>query len=119
MVWIRSALARSAGCISAIFASRSLSPSAWFALASRLRSFIAARSSAVKVLRAGFFVPLVAVLVSAIVNLLSVLDQAEDIAIGIGEAGHQAAAADVARRVLHGGPGRGHLGQLGLDVGHV
>src|SRR5919198_249787 len=43
-----------------------------------------------------------------------VLEQPEDVAVGVGDGGHQAAAADVARGLLHGGAGRGHLGQLGL-----
>ena len=50
IAWIRSAIERSGSGISAIFASRSFSPSAFelAAFASRARSFIAARSSAVK-----------------------------------------------------------------------
>src|SRR5438128_2259255 len=60
MVWSRSAMARSGFGISAIFASTSLSPSAFFArgprrasaFSSRARSFIAARSSSVNPLTA-------------------------------------------------------------------
>src|SRR5579872_5383187 len=114
--WICSAIARSEPSISAIFASRSLSPSALperAALTSRLRSFIAARSSAVNVA----FVR--AVLLSAIANLLWVLEQPEDVAIGIGDGGDQAAVADVARGLPHCGAGSGHLGELRLDVGNV
>src|SRR4051794_13911411 len=48
-----------------------------------------------------------------------VLDQSQHVAVGIGEGRDQPAPADVTRRVLHGGPGGRHLGQLGLDVAHV
>src|SRR5579884_149675 len=34
-----------------------------------------------------------------------VLDQSEDVAVRVGETGHQAAAADVVWRLLHGGAG--------------
>jgi hypothetical protein len=43
----------------------------------------------------------------------------EDVAVGVGDGGHQAAVADVARSVLHDRASGGHLGQLGLDVRHV
>src|SRR5690349_152807 len=49
----------------------------------------------------------------------SVLKQPEYVAVGVGEGGHQAAAANVARGLLHGGTRGGHLGQLRLDVGHL
>jgi hypothetical protein len=49
----------------------------------------------------------------------SVLKQPEDVAIWVGDGGHQAAAAYVAHGLLHRGTGRGHLGQLRLDVRHV
>src|SRR6202035_1615471 len=49
----------------------------------------------------------------------SVLKQPEDVAIGIGESGHQAATTDVVRGFLHGGARGGHLGQLRLDVRHL
>jgi hypothetical protein len=49
----------------------------------------------------------------------SVLQQPEDVAIGVGDGGHQAAATDVAHGLLHGGTRGGHLGQLRLDVRHV
>src|SRR3954471_11293577 len=45
-----------------------------------------------------------------------VLKQPEDVAIGVGDGGHQAAATDVARGLLHGGARRGHLRELRLDV---
>jgi len=48
-----------------------------------------------------------------------VLKQPEDVAIRVGDGGHQAAATDVVRGLLHGGTGGGHLGQLRLDVRHV
>src|SRR5215831_9140829 len=38
-----------------------------------------------------------------------VLKEPEDVAIGVGEGGHQPAAADVAQRLLHGGTRGGHL----------
>jgi hypothetical protein len=44
------------------------------------------------------------------------LEQPEDVVIGVGDGGHQAAATDVARRLLHAGAHRGHLGQLRLEV---
>src|SRR3954471_6612826 len=46
----------------------------------------------------------------------SVLKQPEDVAIGVGDGGHQAAATYVAHGLLHGRTGSGHLGQLRLDV---
>src|SRR5690349_9514777 len=49
----------------------------------------------------------------------SVLKQPEYVAVGVGEGGHQPAAANVARGLLHGGTRGGHLGQLRLDVGHL
>ena len=49
----------------------------------------------------------------------SVLKQPEDVAIGVGDGGHQAAATDVVRGLLHGGTHGGHLGQLRLEVRHV
>src|ERR1700724_3591688 len=48
-----------------------------------------------------------------------VLEQPEDVAIGVGDGGHQAAATDVVRGLLHGGTRCGHLGQLRLDVRHL
>src|SRR4051794_14000873 len=48
-----------------------------------------------------------------------VLDEAEDVAVGVGEGGDEATAAVLARGVLHGGAGGGHLGELRLDVGDV
>src|SRR5262249_34413667 len=75
--WTRSAIARSGSRISAIFASTSLSPSALpraAAFSSRLRSFIAARSSSVKrwdaLLVVLVFVPFFAGFLSAIANHL-------------------------------------------------
>ena len=38
------------------------------------------------------------------------------VAVGVGDGGHPAAAADAARGVLHGGARGGHLGQLRLEV---
>ena len=49
----------------------------------------------------------------------SVLDEPEDVAIGVGDRGHQPAATDVVRGLLHGGTRGSHLGQLRLDVRHV
>ena len=49
----------------------------------------------------------------------SVLKQPEDIAIGVGDGGYQAAATDVVRGLLHGGTRGGYLGQLRLDVWYV
>src|SRR6476659_6899219 len=40
-----------------------------------------------------------------------VLNQAEDVAVGVGDGGHQAAATDVVRGLFHGGARGGHLGQ--------
>src|SRR6516225_8872812 len=48
-----------------------------------------------------------------------VLNQPQDIAIGVGEGGHQAAATDVARGLLQGAARGYHLGQLRLDVRHL
>ena len=48
-----------------------------------------------------------------------VLEQPEDVAVGVGDGGHQPAATDVARGLLHGGTGGGNLGQLRLDVRHL
>src|SRR5215510_8864389 len=48
-----------------------------------------------------------------------VLEQPEDVAVGVGHGGHQAAATDVVRGLLHLGTRGGHLGQLRLDVRHV
>src|SRR5260370_36579925 len=53
----------------------------------------------------------------------SVLNQPEDVAIGVGESGHKAAATNIARKLLHGSAGGGDLGQLRLaapavPVGH-
>src|SRR5215472_7524736 len=48
-----------------------------------------------------------------------VLKQPEDVAVGVGESGHQAATTDVARGLLHLGTRGGHLSQLRLDVRHV
>ncbi len=61
----------------------------------------------------------VAQLVGLASGASSVLDQPEDVAVEVGDGGHQAAAADVVRGLLHGGTGGGHLGQLRLDVRHV
>ena len=49
----------------------------------------------------------------------TVLEQPEHVAVRVDDGGDQAAAPDVVRGLLHGGTRRGHLGQLGLDVGHV
>src|SRR5947209_124012 len=49
----------------------------------------------------------------------SVLKQPEDVAIGVGDGCHEAAATYVAHGLLHGGTGSGHLGQLRLDVRHL
>ena len=49
----------------------------------------------------------------------SVLQQPEDVAIGVGDGGHQAAATDIVRGLLHRGTRGGHLGQLRLDVRHM
>src|SRR4029450_7810938 len=78
MAWSRSAMARSGSGISAIFASTSLSPSAFFArelrrasaFSSWARSFIAARSSAVNAL--GFLLAAGVVLVDFCVPFLPV-----------------------------------------------
>jgi hypothetical protein len=48
--------------------------------------------------------------------LSRILEQPQDVAVEVGDSGHQAAAADVVRRLLHGRAGSGHLGQLRLDV---
>lgn len=39
-----------------------------------------------------------------------VLKQPQDVAVGVGDRGHQAPAADVVRRLLHGGARGGHRG---------
>src|SRR5271155_3841483 len=49
----------------------------------------------------------------------SVLNQPEDVSVGVGEGGHQPATTDVVRGLLHGGARGGHLGQLRLNVRHV
>ena len=46
----------------------------------------------------------------------SVLKQLEDVAIGVGDGGHEAAATYVAHGLLHGGTGGGHLGQLRVPM---
>src|SRR4029453_3424773 len=51
--------------------------------------------------------------------LSSVLEQPEDVAVGISDGGHQAATTNVAYGVLHGGTGSGYLSELRLDVRHV
>src|SRR5580704_950118 len=48
-----------------------------------------------------------------------VLKQSEDVAIGVGDGGHQAATTDIVRGFLHGGARGGHLGELRLDVRHL
>src|SRR5215470_14846074 len=48
-----------------------------------------------------------------------VLDQPEDIAIGVSESGYQAAGTDVTRGLFDRGARGGHLGQLRFDVRHV
>src|SRR6186713_2713956 len=53
------------------------------------------------------------------VECSAVLQQPEDVAVGVGERGYQAAAADVARGLLEGATRGGDLGQLRLDVGDV
>src|SRR5262249_36522851 len=91
------------------------------AFTSWARSFIAARSSSVNPLDfflADFCVPLVAGFLKAIAKHLPVLKWPEGVAIGVGDVGHQAAAADVACGLLDGGTRGGYLGQLRLDVGH-
>src|SRR3977135_186374 len=50
---------------------------------------------------------------------LAVLDQAEDVAIRVGHAGHQAATTHVAGGLVQGGARGDHLGQLRVDVRHV
>ena len=130
-------MARSDPCISATFASTSLSSSALplrplrrSAFSSLARSLIAARSSSVNPLDFSpccSWRPLRALLAafSSHCNtpvrrtIPSVLHQPEDVAIEVGDGGHQAAATDVVRGLLHGGAGGGHLGQLRLDVRHV
>src|SRR5437763_3762674 len=49
----------------------------------------------------------------------AVLENPEDVAVGVGDGGHQAAAADVVRGLLHDGARGGQLGQLRLDVRDV
>src|SRR3954453_7548428 len=49
----------------------------------------------------------------------AILQQTEDVAMGVGEGGHETAGADVVRGLGDGGPGSRHLGELRLDVGHV
>ena len=49
----------------------------------------------------------------------SVLNQPEDVAVGIGERGHQTPATNLVRSLFHTGAGGGHLGELPLDVRHV
>src|SRR6516164_10617376 len=119
-------MARSDAPISAIFASSSLSPSApaFAAFSSCARAFIAARSSVVNPLDFLFLVVVVlfAAMVTPLMSLIRcspVLNQPEDIAVGVGHGGHQTPAADVARRLLRGGARSCHFGQLRLDVGHV
>src|SRR5437588_12096267 len=117
--WIRLAMSRSGFCISAIFASTSRSPSALpfsAVFSSRTRSFIAARSSAVKPVDPD---PFLEDFVSAIVNHLAVLNQSEDVAVGIGDRSHDAAATDVVWGLLHGGAGGRDIGQFRLNVRHV
>ena len=46
-------------------------------------------------------------------------EQPEHVAVGVGDGGHQAAATDVVRGLLHRGACGGHLGQLRLEVRHV
>src|SRR4051812_20267514 len=48
-----------------------------------------------------------------------VLQQPEDVAVGVADGGHQAAATHVVRGLLHRGTRGGHLGELRLDVGDV
>jgi hypothetical protein len=48
----------------------------------------------------------------------SVLKQSEDVAIRVGDGGHEEAATNVARGLRHDGTGSGHLGQLRLEVRH-
>src|SRR6266516_6587959 len=137
--WSRSPMARSGSGISAILASTALSPSALSARGPRraaafsswARSFIAPRSSSVNpsnflsiavVLLADFCVSFIAGFLpceSSGGRQSWVLKQPEDVAIGVGDGGHQAAATYVAHGLLHGGTGSGHLGQLRLDVQHV
>src|SRR5215207_3504002 len=127
-------MARSGCGISAILASTALSPAALFLVirastfSSRARSFIAARSSALNpldfLLVAAPFVdfcarPFSVALVSAIANLLSVLKQPEKVAIRVADGCNEAAATDVAHGLGNGRSGRGHLGELRLDVRHV
>src|SRR4051794_29810189 len=49
----------------------------------------------------------------------SVLQQPEDVAVRVGDGGHETAAADVVGGLVHLGAGGGDLGELRLDVGHV
>src|SRR5439155_17627493 len=89
------------------------------AFSSRARAFIAARSASVNpwdvvpvavVLLADFCVAFFALIVPSRPGWSggrhsSVLQQPEDVAIGVGDGGHQAAATDVAHGLLHGGTG--------------
>src|SRR5215204_5921123 len=122
IAWIFSARARSGSGISAIFASTSFSQSALSASAfsSLARSFIAARSSAVNPLDALLIVlaGLAGFLSTMAKPPSSVLKQPENVAIGVGNGGHQAATTDVSRGLFHGGTRGGHFGQLRLDVRH-
>src|SRR5579884_2417838 len=113
----RSPITRSASGISASFSSTARSPSApsRSAFSSWARSRIAARSSAVNPFDALF----PDVRVSAIPNLLPVLQQPEHIAIRVADGGDQAAAADVAHGILDRCAGGRHLGELRLDVRDV
>src|SRR4051794_31083526 len=77
----------------------------------RIRSWLSAACSAGRCLSV--------VVAMLILPPSSVLKQPEDVAIGVADGSHQAAATHVARGLLHGGPGSGHLGQLRLDVRHV
>src|SRR5829696_5742770 len=136
MAWSRSPMVRSGPSISAIFASTSLSPPAFSASAfsSLARSLIAARPSSVNpldflpvavVLLADFCVAFFVLIVPSCAGSpmsypdSPVLKQPEDIAIGVGDGGHQAAATDVVRGLLHGGARGSHLGQLRFDVRYV
>src|SRR5580704_19013555 len=49
----------------------------------------------------------------------AILDQAEDVAVRVGECGHEAAAPDISRGLLQRRTGSGDFGELRLDIRHV
>src|SRR5208283_852150 len=52
-------------------------------------------------------------------RLSPVLKQPEDVAVGVGDRGNQAAVADVTRGLVHSSTRSGQSGQLRLDIRHV